>query len=252
VARQLGLKATVCLSERVPPNKVEALQRLEAEVVIHGQSQDEAEARARQIQAERGAIMVPPFDDPFIIAGQGTIGLELLAALPDIDTALVPLSGGGLIAGIALALKTANPAIRVIGLSMERAPVMYHSLQAGRPVQMLEESTLADSLQGGIGLDNQYTFQLVREYVDEVILLSEEEIAGGMAYAFFEHHLVLEGAGAVGIAGLLHRKISKLGRNVALVLSGGNVELRSFLQIVQKEEIRDWRSIKAPPLFKLP
>lgn len=233
VAKQAGLNAAVCVSERVPHNKVDALKRLAAEVVIHGQSQDEAEVRARQIQEERGASMIPPFDDPFIIAGQGTIGLELLNALPEIDTALVPLSGGGLVAGIALALKSASPYIRVVGISMERAPVMYHSLQAGQPLQMPEEETLADSLQGGIGLDNQHTFRMLQQYVDDVILLSEEEIASGMAVAFFEHHLVLEGAGAVGIAALLHNKVPNLGHNVAVVLSGGNVDMQSFLLVVQ-------------------
>lgn len=233
VARHLGFNAVVCISERVPQNKVDALKRLEAEVVIRGRSQDEAEVEARQIQNERGATLIPPFDDPFIIAGQGTIGLELLADLPEIDTVLVPLSGGGLIAGIALALKSASPQIRVVGISMERAAVMYHSLQAGQPVQMPEEPTLADSLQGGVGLDNQFTFQMVQQFVDEVILLSEEEIASGMAFAFFEHHLVLEGAGAVGIAALLQNKVSELGRNVAVVLSGQNVDMGTFLQVVQ-------------------
>jgi threonine dehydratase len=233
VARQVDIPATICISERVPQNKGDALERLNAEVVIHGQSQDEAEVRARQLQAERGATMIPPFDDPQIIAGQGTIGLELLADLPAIDTVLVPLSGGGLIAGIALALKSANPAIRVIGISMERAAVMYRSLQAGQPVQMPEEPTLADSLQGGVGLENQYTFKMVQQYVDEVILLSEEEIAAGMAFAFFEHHLVLEGAGAVGIGALLRHNVTTLGRNVAVVLSGGNVDMTSFLSVVQ-------------------
>ncbi|MCB9079673.1 MAG: hydroxyectoine utilization dehydratase EutB [Anaerolineaceae bacterium] len=235
VAGQLGLNAAVCISKRVPQNKVQALRQLKAEVVIHGQSQDEAEVRARQIQDERGATLIPPFDDPLIIAGQGTIGLELLADLPAIDTALVPLSGGGLMAGIALALKSANPAIRVIGVSMERAAVMHRSLQAGRPVQLPEEPTLADSLQGGIGLDNQYTLAMVQQYVDDVILLTEAEIAAGMAFAFFEHHLVLEGAGAVGIAALLHHKVAPLGQHVAVVLSGGNVDLRSFLEVVQGE-----------------
>lgn len=232
VAQQTGLNAAVCLSERVPQNKVAALKQLEAEVVIHGQSQDEAELQAHKIQAERGATLVPPFDDPLIIAGQGTIGLELLTEIPDLETVLVPLSGGGLIAGIALALKAANPRLRVIGLSMTRAPVMYHSLQAGRPLQLPEEETLADSLQGGIGLDNQYTFGLVQRYVDEIVLLAEAEIAAGIAYAFFEHQVVLEGAGAVGIAALLHQKVPHLAGPVAVILSGGNIDLNTFLQIV--------------------
>ncbi len=241
VAQKTGLNAAVCISERVPQNKLDALKRLKAEVVIHGQSQDEAEIRARQIQKERGAVLIPPFDDPYIIAGQGTIGLELLADLPEIDTVLVPLSGGGLIAGIALALKSVSPHIRVIGVSMERAAVMYHSLQAGQPLQIPEEETLADSLQGGIGLDNHYTFRMVQKYVDDVILLSEEEIASGMAFAFFAHHLVLEGAGAVGIAALLHNKVADLGRNVAVVLSGGNVDMASFLEVVQAAGEESWK-----------
>lgn len=234
VAGQLGMQAVICISDRVPHNKVEALKQAGAEVVIHGQSQDEAGQRALELQEERGLTMVDPFDDRFVIAGQGTIGLELLEDLPEIDTALVPLSGGGLISGIALALKTASPAIRVIGVSMKRGPVMYHSLQAGQPVQMPEEETLADSLQGGIGLNNRYTFQLVQQYVDEVILVSEAEIARGMAFAFFEQQLVLEGGAAVGIAALLHHKVPKLGRKAALVLSGGNVDMTSFLEIVQR------------------
>jgi threonine dehydratase len=237
VARQVGLPATVCLSERVPANKVEALRRLQAEVIRHGQSQDEAEIQARQLEQERGLTLIPPFDDPDIITGQGTLGLELLEDLPDLETVLVPLSGGGLIAGIALALKTTNPKIRVVGLSMERAAVMYHSLQAGQPVQLPEEPTVADSLQGGIGLANDHTFGLVQHYVDEVILLSEAEIAAGMAFAFFEHHLVLEGAGAVGIAALLANKVPHLGRKVAIILSGGNVDLQAFLGVVQAPKL---------------
>jgi len=236
VASQLGIKATVCISERVPANKVEALKRLKAEVVIDGQSQDEAQERALQLQQERGLTMVPPFDDPLIIAGQGTIGLELLEELPELDAVLVPLSGGGLISGIGLALKSASPAIRVIGVSMERAPVMYHSLKAGQPVRMAEEETLADSLQGGIGLDNRYTYRMVQSYVDDIILLTEAEIAAGMVFAFREHHLILEGAGAVGIAALLSHKIQNPGRKVVVVLSGGNVELASLLEIVQNHQ----------------
>jgi threonine dehydratase len=177
--------------------------------------------------------MVPPFDDPLIIAGQGTIGLELLEDLPDIDTVLVPLSGGGLISGIALALKSASPNIRVVGISMERGPAMYHSLQAGKPVQVPEEETLADSLQGGIGMENRYTYPMVQQYVDEVILLSEEEIAAGMTFALLEQHLVLEGGGAVGLAALLYNKVSNLGQTVAVVASGGNVDIQTLLQVVQ-------------------
>lgn len=233
VAAKLGVRAVVCLSERVPQNKVDALRRSGAELVIEGQSQDHAAERALALGEEQDLTMIHPFDDPLVIAGQGTIGLEMLNDLPDLDTAIIPLSGGGLISGIALALKSAVPAMRVIGVSMERAPVMYHSLQAGHPVEMPEEETLADSLLGGIGLNNQFTFDIVQQLVDDVVLVSEEEIANAMVFLLREHHLLAEGAGAVGVAALLADKIAGLGENVALVISGGNVALEDLLRIVQ-------------------
>ena len=231
VAKKVGIPAVVCISERVPQNKVEALRRNGAELVVEGHGQDEAAERAAALQAERGLIMVHPFDDPDVIVGQGTIALEMLNALPELDIILVPLSGGGLVSGIGLALKSAAPGVRVVGVSMERAPVMYHSLQAGHPVQMPEEDTLADSLLGGIGLENQYTFRLVQQFVDDVVLVSEEEIARGMAFLLREHNVVAEGAGAVGIAALLAGKVSNLGRNVGVVVSGGNVDVERLLKI---------------------
>ncbi|MFO7539648.1 MAG: hydroxyectoine utilization dehydratase EutB [Chloroflexota bacterium] len=234
VAQQVGIRAVVCISEQVPANKVAAIEQLGAEVVITGQSQDDAGEKADQLVAEQGLTMIHPFDDPYIIAGQGTIGLELLQERPSLSSVLVPLSGGGLIAGIGLALKTAAPDLRVIGVSMERGPVMYHSLQAGYPVQLEELPTLADSLQGGIGLDNHYTYQMVQQFVDDIILVSEEEIAAAMAFAFRRHHLVLEGGAAVGIAALMSGKASQLGEETAVVLSGGNVDLDKLIHIVEK------------------
>lgn len=231
VARQLGIRAVVCMSARVPGNKVEAIRELGAEVIVHGDSYDDAERRALELQKERGLTWVDPFDDPLVIAGQGTIGLEILEDLPSVDAVVVPLSGGGLISGIALAMKSACATVRVTGVSMDRAPVMYHSLKAGAPIDMEEEDTLADALVGNIGLNNRYTFRMVQEYVDDVVLVSEEEIAGAMAFALEKHHLVVEGGGAVGIAALLHRKVSGAGRNVAVVVSGSNVSLPLLLQI---------------------
>lgn len=231
VASQLDINAVVCVSERVPTTKVDTIKRLGAEVVVYGKSQDEAEECSFRIQEERALTLIPPSDDPLVIAGQGTIGLELLEDLPEIDTAIVPLSGGGLISGVALALKSAEPAIRVIGVSMERAPVMYHSLRAGKPIEMEEEDTIADGLVGGIGLDNQYTFRMVQQYVDDTVLVSEDEIAEGMALALEKHHLVVEGAGAVGIAALLYGRVKGVGRNVVVVVSGSNVDLLALLKI---------------------
>jgi threonine dehydratase len=234
VAQALGVQAVVCMSTRVPSNKVAGIRGLGAEVVLHGDSYDEAERHALQLQEERGFIPVPPFDDPHIIAGQGTIGLELLEDLPEVGTVVVPLSGGGLLSGVALALKSADASIRTVGVSMDRAPVMFHSLRAGHPIEMEEEETIADALTGGIGLDNRYTFRMIREYVDETLLVTEQEIAGAMAFALERQHLVVEGGGAVALAAVLQERLTELGENVAVVLSGGNVSIPLLLEIAQR------------------
>jgi threonine dehydratase len=231
-ARELEIPAVVCLSQSVPQNKVAAIESLGAAVEVYGESYDEAEAHALMLQRERGLTLIDPFDDPQIIAGQGTIALEILETLPEVDTAVIPLSGGGLISGIGLALKAANPAIRVYGVSMTRAPVMVHSLRAGSPVSLPEEPTLADALMGGIGSPNRYTFRIVQQLVDDTILVTEEEIAAAMAYALQVHHQVVEGGGAVGLAAVLHDKIVKLGRHIVVVISGGNVAVDRLLAIV--------------------
>ncbi|MGD2176560.1 MAG: hydroxyectoine utilization dehydratase EutB [Anaerolineae bacterium] len=233
VARELGVRAVVCMSTRVPPNKVVGIRGLGAEVVLRGDSYDEAERHALRLSEERGLAMISPFDDPHVIAGQGTIGLELLEDLPELDTVVVPLSGGGLLSGIALALKSADASIRTVGVSMDRAPVMFHSLRAGHPIEMEEEQTIADALVGGIGLHNQYTFRMIQEYVDETLLVTEEEIADAMAFALDRHHLVVEGGGAVALAAILQGKVMGLGESVVVVLSGGNVEIPLLLKIAQ-------------------
>ncbi|MDX6749094.1 hydroxyectoine utilization dehydratase EutB [Geminicoccaceae bacterium 1502E] len=231
-ARRAGIRAVVCLSHLVPGNKLEAIRALGAELRIIGRSQDEAAVEAGRLAREDGMVLVPPFDHPAIIAGQGTIGLELAEDWPELDTVLVPLSGGGLIAGIALALKTIDPAVRVIGISMREGAAMQASLGAGRPLEVEEKASLADSLGGGIGLDNRWTFDLCRRLVDEVILLDEEEIAAGMRHLFREERLVVEGAAAVGVGAILAGKVDLAGRCAALVVSGRNVDMERFLDVV--------------------
>ncbi len=232
MAKQLGIHAVICLSKRVPHYRVQAMQKLGAEVIQYGISQDEVYDHALKLEKDRGLTMINPFDDPLIIAGQGTIGIEILEDLPAVDCVIVPLSGGGLIAGIALALKSADSRIRIIGVSMDCAPAMYHSVKAGKPVEVEEKDSLADALLGGIGLNNVYTFQMVRDTVDDIVLVSEKEIAGAMFFALDTHRLVAEGAGAVGIAASLHEKISDLGQNVAIVVSGSNVDISLLNDII--------------------
>ena len=231
-ATRLGIRATICMSALVPANKVAAVRALGAEIRIVGRSQDDAQREVDRLVADAGMAEIPPFDHPDVIAGQGTIGLELLDDAPALDTVLVPLSGGGLIAGIAAAIKATAPQVRIVGLSMERGAAMAASLKAGRPVDVTEEPTLADSLGGGIGLDNRHTFAIVRELVDDIVLLSEAQIAGAMRALFFREGWVAEGAGAVGIAPLLEPGLVELGKNIAVVISGRNIDMDAFCAIV--------------------
>jgi threonine dehydratase len=234
-ARQAGVPCIICMSELVPDNKLEAIRALGAETRIIGKSQDEAEIEADRLVAEEGYTMVPPFDHAHVIAGQGTLGLEMLEQVPDVDTVLVQLSGGGLISGIALALKTQRPDIRIIGVSMERGCAMAESQKAGKPVDVEELPTLADSLGGGIGLDNQLTFDMVRDYVDEIVLLSEIEIADGIRHAYFEEQIILEGGGAVGLAALVAGKVSP-GKKTIVLLSGKNINMQRHQKIINRDE----------------
>jgi threonine dehydratase len=273
--RQVGTRATVCVSRLVPANKLAAIEELGAEVRVVGASQNEAQREADRLVAEESMTLVPPFDHPDVIAGQGTLGLEIAEQLAEMRAenpglqggdesrgalrkrvrsesegiasgagrdgkapgaphgtgghrVLVPLSGGGLIAGVALAVKAVDPDFRVVGVSMERGCAMYRSVQAGQPVEVEELASLADSLGGGVGLDNRYTFEMVRKLVDEHRLVDEEGIAAGIAHAYRFHGEVLEGAGAVGIAALLATAgCSEQTGPVAtvVVVSGGNIDL---------------------------
>jgi len=231
-AARLRVRATVCMSNLVPENKVAAIRALGAEVRIVGASQDEAQAEVDRLVAAEGWTAIPPFDHPDIIAGQGTIGLELLEDFAELDTVIVPLSGGGLIAGIASAIKPAAPAVRVIGVSMDQGAAMDVSLKAGRPVNVAEEPTLADSLGGGIGLNNRWTLEIVRELVDEVVLVSEARIADSMRALFFEEGWVAEGAGAIGLALLNQPYLASLGQRVAIIVSGRNVDMARFQEVI--------------------
>ena len=231
-ARRSGTKAVVCLSELVPENKRTAIEKLGAELHVSGRSQDEAETEAERLERDHGLVPVHPFDDPFVIAGQGTIGLELLEDLGCVDTLVAGLSGGGLLGGIAVALKAANPAVRVIGVSMERGPAMVESVRAGRPMPVTEEASLADSLGGGIGLGNRHTFELVRRLVDDYVLVSEREIAAGMLHLFRHERLIAEGGASVGVAAMLAGRLPQLHGNVACIISGNNVDMDVYTRVI--------------------
>ena len=233
VAKEFGVRAVICVSEAVPDNKIQAIRELGAEIVVAGKTYDEANEFALQLKDERRLTMVHPFDDADIIAGQGTIGLELMDDLPEIDTVIVPLSGGGLLSGVALALKSIKPSIHTVGVTMDQGAAMVESLKAGHIVEVQEQPTLADALAGGLGEKNLYTFNLIQKYVDETVLVSESEIASAMVFALDKHHLVVEGGGAVGIAALMHKKVKKVGENTVIVISGSGVDLAVLLRVAQ-------------------
>jgi threonine dehydratase len=230
-ARALGIEAAVCMSSLVPGNKVDAVAALGARVVIVGKSQDDAQMEAQRLVREEGYAFVPPFDDPRVIAGQATIGIEILEALPDVATIVVPLSGGGLFSGVAFAAKSIARATEMVGVSMERGAAMHASLEAGKAVHVDELETLADSLGGGIGLDNRHTFDMTRELIDRVVLLDEVSIARGITHAYREERLVVEGAAAVGMAAVLDGAVRSQGP-IVIVVSGCNIDIDTHRRLI--------------------
>ena len=234
VAGRAGVKAVVCLSEHVASYRAEMIRKLGAEVAVKGRSQDEAEMNYRALMAERGLLPVVPFDDPLIIAGQGTIALEILTTLPDTQVLLVQLSGGGLLAGTAMVAKSINPRILVVGLSLAQSPAMVESLKAGRPVQVQEKPSIADSLLGGIGFDNQYTLPMLQQFVDDHVLISESEIRDGMFHLFDAHRTIAEGAAAVGAGALLNERVDVRGKRVVAIVTGSAIDSPAYLSIIQE------------------
>lgn len=236
-ARARGMRAVICMSELVPQAKVDGIRALGAEVCIRGRSQDEAQIEAARLVAEEGLAEIPPFDDPRVIAGQGTIGLEILAARPDIETLLIPLSGGGLAAGVALAAKAIRPDIRVIGISMDRGAAMYESMKAGRVVEVEEVPSLADSLGGGLGAQNRLSFAMCRALLDEVVLVTEAEIYRAMQALYYEDRIVAEGGSVVGLAAVLEGKVTLRGPT-ATIITGRNLDMGVFTRIMQGEPVQ--------------
>lgn len=233
VASRHGIRATICVPEWVDPAKLEAIRATGAEAVVHGATYEQAEAASRQIEAERGAVYVHAFDDPEVIAGQGTITLELLEQLPSVREVVVPFSGGGLIGGIGLALAERAPEVRLIGAYASRAAAMARSVEAGRLVELPEEETVATALAGNLGPRNDFSMELVAEHVDEMVEVSEAELRAAMRFLYREHRLVIEGGSAVAVAAAL--RLPPIEGDRAIVVSGGNIALRKFVEVMEEE-----------------
>lgn len=235
VARSLDIPAVICLTRLVPEVKVRTIQALGAEVITDLADQADATRVARELARERGLSYIDPFDDRAVIAGQGTVALEILKQRPSVDQLIVPVGGGGLISGIAVAAHALRPDLRIIGVTNDRKPAMWECLQAGRIVAVGEEATLADALPGDIPPDNEYTFELCRQHVETIHLVGETAIARAMAFALRRERIVVEGAGAVGLALLLEPRTDlELGRDIVVVCTGDNVMPDRLIQLAQE------------------
>lgn len=239
-ARLHQVKATVVLPEFAPLTKVVATKDLGADVILKGATFDEAVAYSRQLEKEKGFTYVHAFDDERVIAGQGTIGLEISESLPDVDVIVVPIGGGGIISGIAIAAKALIPGVRIVGVQAEHVSSILPSLAAGEPVEAVSRPTIADGI--AVKRPGTLTLPIIRELVDEIVEVSEEEIARGIFHCVQYSHLVVEGAGAAGVAALLADKIKlEKDQTVCSVLCGGNIDGNLLARILEQVLVREGR-----------
>jgi threonine dehydratase len=226
-AQIYGMKAVVVMAENATPSKVAATRGYGAEVVQHGTIWDEANEKARELVRDRGLTYVHPFDDLDLIAGQGTLGLEIVRDWPDVDVIVVPIGGGGLISGVAMAARAHRPGIRIVGVESSGAPAMHDSVRAGSVVTLEKVDCVIDGLR--VKRVGDTTFEVVRRYVDEIVTLPDERIFDGMLWVMSHAKLVVEGAAAAPVAALLERLVKvPAGSKVVCVLSGGNVDLEQL------------------------
>jgi threonine dehydratase len=247
-AARLGVPATIVMPEYAPLIKVTNARRYGAEVVLHGSNYDEAYERARALEAERGLIFVHPFDDPRVVAGQATLGLEVLEQVPEVEALIVPVGGGGLIGGVALAVKGARPDVQVIGVQAAALPAMSRSLDAGERVRVDAAPTIADGI--AVRRVGALTFELARTWVDRVVTVDEEELSNAVLLLLEIEKTVVEGAGAAPLAALLNRPLGLERRSVVLVLSGGNIDVTMLSRIIERGLVKDGRLVRLGVLLR--
>jgi threonine dehydratase len=238
-ARRLGVAATIVMPEWAPLIKVTRCRRYGATVVLAGQDYDEAYAEARRREAATGAVFVHAFDDPAVIAGQGTIGLELAEQVPDADAVVVPVGGGGLIGGLAVALKARAPRVEVIGVQAAAFPAMQAALSGEPPAPIRPGPTIADGI--AVREVGALTAELCRRWVDEIVVVDEAEIANAILVLLEVEKTVVEGAGATTLAALLNKKVALAGKRVVLLLSGGNIDVNVVARIIERGLVKDGR-----------
>jgi threonine dehydratase len=239
-ARRLGIAATIVMPRDTPFSKVTGTERLGARVVLEGEGYEEAAETAHRITAELGATFVPPFDDPAVIAGQGTVALEMLDAAPDLDMLVVPVGGGGLISGVAIAAKDRKPAIEIVGVQCEGYPAMLAALDRHEPGA--GGPTIAEGI--AVKAPGKLTVDIASALVDDFVLVSEQTIEHALALALEIEKVVVEGAGATGLAALLEHGARFRGRRVGVVLTGGNIDLRVLASVIQRALARSGRLVR--------
>ncbi|HTY83473.1 MAG TPA: threonine ammonia-lyase [Silvibacterium sp.] len=238
-ATQRGIRSRIVMPLMTPLVKVSSTTNFGGEVVLHGANYDEACAEAMRQGEEEGLTLLHPFDDDDVISGQGTIGLELLEQIPDLEAVVVPIGGGGLIGGVACAVKESNPKVRIIGVQTERLPSMLRATEAGEPVTVPAEATIADGI--AVRRAGNRTLPLVQRYVDELVTVDEEEIANAILILLEREKLLAEGAGAVALAALLQHKTLLNGQRTAVLVCGGNIDVSLLSRIIERGLVKDGR-----------
>ncbi|MBF0350222.1 MAG: threonine ammonia-lyase [SAR324 cluster bacterium] len=232
-AERSGIHATIVMPETTPLAKIQGTKKFNPDIVLHGNSYDEAYLKARELCEANGYTFIHPFNDPDVIAGQGTVGLELIEQCPDMETIIVPIGGGGLIAGVAVAIKEWNPKVQIIGVEAQVIPAMQKSLEAGQIVDVPYAKTIADGI--AVSRVGTNTFPLVQKYVDDIVTVSEEEIANAIVLLLEQEKTLAEGAGAVGMAAVYHHKIPRMNNRKTIVLiSGGNIDSNTLSTILER------------------
>ena len=250
-ASRLAIPATIVMPERTPLIKVHNTKSYGANVILHGIGYDEAYAEARRLEAKDGLTFVHPFDDDDVIAGQGTIGLELLEQVPEVDTVIAAVGGGGMIAGVAVAMKSLRPAVRVIGVEMQQLDSMRQALAADAPVVLPAAETISEGI--AVRKVGQRSFETLRGRVDEMVTVDDEEVAAAILLLLEREKTVVEGAGAAAVAALMQRRCQRLGANVVAILSGGNIDMNLISRIIERGLVKSGRlvrlSIDVPDVF---
>jgi len=241
-AAALGIHAQIVMPLTTPLVKVAATRAFGAEVILHGASYDEACEEATRRCRMEGSTFIHPFDDPEVISGQGTIGLELLEQVPDLEAVVVPIGGGGLISGIGCALKERNPKIRVVGVEPEKLPSMQRALEAGAPVTIAQEATIADGI--AVRRAGDITLPLVNKYVDEIVTVDDEEIASAILMLLEQEKTLAEGAGAAALAAIVQSKTNLRHRRTVALVCGGNIDVTLLAKIIERGLVKDGRLLR--------